>query len=499
MIRLDVLDAERNIVKANAFLDEGSDSTLFRDGFISRLRINGTPQALTVEGAGGVLRKYTSRRIQLEARLPAGDVVLLQGSTMPIVATPVALVDWNTLKKRWSYLTDLPLEINGGRVDILLGIDQAHLMTAIESRIGQADEPTAIWTRLGWIVRGVIKNTYKSLMARTYAVFADIEGSDALAQQMRRFCDTEDFGTEHKIDCVSEIDKQAIDVLESGTRRLTIGYEVPITWKVGEPDLPNNRPLAERRLTTLLNRFKEDPAFEQDYRRAMERNFEKGYAVMLETTDYGPPEYYLAHHGVRKGPRLRVVFDAAAPFKGKCLNDSILSGPALQTPLVSVILKFREGGIAWAADIEAMFSRIRLRKEDARYFRFLWKRDGEEQVRVCEMKRLPFGATCSPFIAISTIRRIATDISSDPRVIDAINTKMYVDDYLSSATSLEEAIKEAVGVKETLAKGDMHLQRWISNSASFLKILASTSVGSSGDLTELPLSRDDSEKVLGVY
>ncbi|XP_057379646.1 uncharacterized protein LOC130701871 [Daphnia carinata] len=115
------------------------------------------------------------------------------------------------------------------------------------------------------------------------------------------------------------------------------------------------------------------------------------------------------------------------------------------------------------------------------------------------MKRLPFGATCSPFIAISTIRRIATDISSDPRVIDAINTKMYVDDYLSSATSLEEAIKEAVGVKETLAKGDMHLQRWISNSASFLKILASTSVGSSGDLTELPLSRDDSEKVLGVY
>ncbi|XP_045028849.1 uncharacterized protein LOC123471498 [Daphnia magna] len=419
---------------------------------------------------------------------------------MPTVASPVPLVGWNTLKKRWRHLADLPVKSNGGRVDILLGIDQAHLTTATESRIGRENEPTAIRTRLGWIVREVIGTTIRNLTVRMHAVFANIEEEGAaLAKQMRRFCDTEDFGTEYNIDCVSETDRQAINILESGTRRLAVSYETPITWKIGEPDLPNNRQLAERRLATLLHRFKQEPDYGQEYTKTMEKNFKKGYAIVLEDANYGPPEYYLAHHGVRKCTKLRVVFDAAAPFKGKCLNDSILSGLALQTPLPSVILKFREGEIAWAADIEAMLSRIRLRQEDARYFRFLWRRNGEEEARVCEMKRLLFGATCSPFIAISTTRRIASDFSDDPRVIEAINKRMYVDDYLSSAKSKEEGIEEAVGVKETLAKGDMHLQGSISNSGAFLKTVAPTSMGVSSNLSELLLSSTDSEKVLGVF
>jgi hypothetical protein len=60
----------------------------------------------------------------------------------------------------------------------------------------------------------------------------------------------------------------------------------------------------------------------------MEKNFEEGYAVIVDEED-GRPEYYLSHHFVRKGEKKRVVFDAAANFKGKCLNGSILSGTAL--------------------------------------------------------------------------------------------------------------------------------------------------------------------------
>ena len=74
-----------------------------------------------------------------------------------------------------------------------------------------------------------------------------------------------------------------------------------------------------------------------------------------------------------KGPKLRVVFDAAAPFKEKCLNDTILSGQALQPVLPAVLIQFREREVAWAADVEAMFSRFRLRPADANYFCFLWR------------------------------------------------------------------------------------------------------------------------------
>ncbi|KZS02551.1 Uncharacterized protein APZ42_000367, partial [Daphnia magna] len=50
MIPLEVFDIDGNIVRANGFVDEGSDSTLFREGFVRRLRLQGSAQTLTVDG-----------------------------------------------------------------------------------------------------------------------------------------------------------------------------------------------------------------------------------------------------------------------------------------------------------------------------------------------------------------------------------------------------------------------------------------------------------------
>ncbi|XP_045023412.1 uncharacterized protein LOC116935800 [Daphnia magna] len=497
MVQAQVYDVDGNIVLANVFLDEGNDSTLFREGFIRKLRLDGTPHTLPVDGAGGMRSKYASRRVQVRLRFFDGEEETLKGSTLPTVASPAPVLEWSALKQRWKHLQDLPLQPSGRRVDILLGSDQAYFTTTLESRIGKKFEPTAILTRLGWIVRGVLGSGLLEAVVKSHAIFAADEDVDVLVQQMKRFCDSEEFGTEHQIPGMSESEKQAVQILEAGTRRLDVGYEVPITWKTGEPNLSNNRSLAEKRMKSLLRRFYEDPIFEEDYRQAMENNFKMGYAVYVEDPSDSQPEYYLAHHGVKKGKKWRVVFDAAAKFNGRCLNDSIHSSPALQNSLTSVIIKFREGEIALASDVEAMFSRIRLRTEDSRFFRFLWNRRGETESRVCEMRRLPFGATCSPFIAIATTRRAAADFAGPSFVSKAIEHKMYVDDYLSSAKTIHLAIQEATGVQEALAAGDLHLQGWISNSVEFLNLL---SVDVKASLVEeRSLDGDHEEKALGVY
>ena len=62
--------------------------------------------------------------------------------------------------------------------------------------------------------------------------------------------------------------------------------------------------------------------------------------------------------------RIRVHF--------KCLNDFIACGPVLQHPLPAVVIRFREGAIAWSAGVGAMFSRIRLKERDRPYHRFQW-------------------------------------------------------------------------------------------------------------------------------
>ena len=150
------------------------------------------------------------------------------------------------------------------------------------------------------------------------------------------------------------------------------------------------------------------------------------------------------------------------------MNDAILSGPALQSSLPSVLIQFREGAVAWASDVEAMFSRFRLNPSDANYFCFLW-RDISAKFVVCRMDRLPFGATCSPFIAIHTTHRAVADAEAGEGAVNAVKKKMYVDDYLGSARNVEEGLKEASIVRKALADADLHFQGWISISKNLFE------------------------------
>jgi hypothetical protein len=50
----------------NAFIEEGSDSTLMRQGFADPNKIFSVHQILTVEGASGVVTKYRSQRVNFK-------------------------------------------------------------------------------------------------------------------------------------------------------------------------------------------------------------------------------------------------------------------------------------------------------------------------------------------------------------------------------------------------------------------------------------------------
>jgi hypothetical protein len=104
--------------------------------------------------------------------------------------------------------------------------------------------------------------------------------------------------------------------------------------------------MVEDRFNSLLRRFERDSQFEADYRAAMKKTLGQGYASRFAGPALDEARYFIAHHGVYKGPKLRVDFDAAEYFKGKCLNDAILRGPTLQPSLPVVLIQFREGEVA---------------------------------------------------------------------------------------------------------------------------------------------------------
>ncbi len=295
------------------------------------------------------MTSYPSELIHFQVRAESGEIVNLEESTMQKVASPAPTTDRRKEKMRWPHLRYLPVGEVGGKVDVLIGTDHLHLLAARESREGEDYEPIASRTRFGWIIRGVTNRDAHALAVRSFIISGRTQ-LDQLTSEMRRFCDKAS-GTEYKQGCLSPDNQRVMALVKEMTRKLAVGYEVPIIWRKGEPDLPNNRAMAVNRYQSLLWRFQHQPELEQDYEAAMKKTLDQGYASRVE--DPTDAKYFLAHHGVYKGTKLRVVFDAAAHLRGKALNDAIIGGPALQPALAAVITRFRQEECALASDIEA--------------------------------------------------------------------------------------------------------------------------------------------------
>jgi hypothetical protein len=123
------------------------------------------------------------------------------------VASTTPVTDWGALKNRWSHLADLSVGKTGGRVDILIGQDLNHLTVALESRVGNDYEPLAIRSRLSWLIRDLISDSTTVSAFRIHTVTSSTQLLD-IASKLRRFCDTENFGTESTLVAIFEEDRQ---------------------------------------------------------------------------------------------------------------------------------------------------------------------------------------------------------------------------------------------------------------------------------------------------
>jgi hypothetical protein len=81
------------------------------------------------------------------------------------------------------------------------------------------------------------------------------------------------------------------------------------------------------------------------------------------------------------------------------------------------------------------------------------------------MDRLPFGATCSPFIYTSW--KTTIDAGAREKIVEAVKGKLYVVDFLSSSRAVAIGLEEAVAVERVLSGADLHIQGWILNSPEF--------------------------------
>ena len=190
-------------------------------------------------------------------------------------------------------------------------------------------------------------------------------------------------------------------------------------WKVNSTVvLENNISSAKKRYESLIKRLKKDPPLLKMYSKNMGEYVRKGYAVKVPKKEIQTVNtcWYLPHHPVvnpNKPGKVRVVFDAAAKFKGTSLNDMLLTGPDLLNSLIGVLLRFRDFPIAVCADIEAMFHQVKVCEQDTHALRFLWNADDPLHGAPDIYKMLVhiFGAKDSACCVTFAFRRTIVDFS----------------------------------------------------------------------------------------
>ena len=155
---------------------------------------------------------------------------------------------------------------------------------------------------------------------------------------------------------------------------------------------------------------------------------------------------------------------AAAKYQGVALNDKLLPGPDLLQSLIGIIFRFREHQIALSADIEAMFLQVAVPKDDSRSLRSLWREDPERRIEIYEYTRHVFGAKSSPTCANYALQQVAKDNAvNDENLVKAVQRNLYMDDFLKSVRTPQEAIEIYQKVRDILIKCGFKLTKWITS------------------------------------
>lgn len=495
-----------NSLSTYGFLDNGCTDTLIDRELADQLNLEGTLQRIGIKTIRRSEESIESQRVSFTLGPVDGcgrDIEVNEAYVLPDLNQSGQILPDSVDVSEYPHLQDLTFpEVDIKRVSIIIGsnVPAAHLQD--EVRVPPDNNgPFGYRFPLGWSIAGPLTCSGRGQASVNFL-------SVGIENQMERFWKIEDYGASKSDDKPLSIeDKRALKILEDTTRVVDGHYEVGLLWKEDQPQLPNNRTLAERRVDLLRRRLTK-PGNEEmaaKYRAVMSEYISKGYARKLtpeEAAKESSRTWYLPHHPVmnpNKPGKLRIVFDAAAEYEGTSLNKGLLQGPDMTNSLVGVLLRFRQGKVGLAADVEAMFHQVRVRKEDQDALRFLWwTNDYSQHPDVYVMEVHIFGATSSPCVANSVLRRTATDNAKkfSPEVAAVVEKNFYVDDALPSFSSNALATRVAADLAEMLEHGGFHLTKFMSNSKEVLSSIPVERRAAPNldvELNELPV-----ERALGV-
>ena len=372
-------------------------------------------------------------------------------------------------------------------VDLLIGNDNACLMTVFEERVGVSRcDLHAVLTPLGWLACGGVSPLEKeSVKVCRVKADVDLDVETPLNQELvwrdDRIRELEEALRDVNLQDLkmdsSRADKEAKQFVETHTVVKNSRFTIPIPLKSCVEALPNNINVAQKRLNSLRKKALKD----EDLRSFLAESF-----CDLQDLSYIEPVvdrngvdesvvWYLPYF-VTSQAKKRIVYDGRADLNGVCINDFIETGPDLLNSLADILARFRLGKFGMMADLTKCFFQIGLPENQRDLFRILWFENNDvENGKMVKFRftRHPWGVKSSPFIASFAIQKTLEDNATGASELtrSTIRKNIYMDDVIFDVDSLEEARTIAHEAIELFHSRGFKLVKWSANKDT-LSVLA---------------------------
>ncbi|XP_032363653.1 uncharacterized protein LOC116677092 [Etheostoma spectabile] len=494
-----------------ALLDTQSDSTFIENEVSKELQADAYPVKLkltTMLGENMIMKSERVSGLRVRGYNSCFHIDLPPSYTKDCIPVNRDHIPTHETAKQWPHLTTISDKIPPllcCDIGLLIGYNCPRALTPRQVLAGKDNEPYAILTDLGWSIVGCstphLDETGSSLCHRVaLKELPPVTPMDVLSALESDFKDTK---TDDKT--VSQEDLVFLDKLKESIRKNDQGhYEMPLPFKQ-RPHLPDNKKLAEIRLSHLRRKFHKDEKYKKDYTAYMDEIIERGDVEEVDENGTNGERWYIPHHGIyhpKKPGKLRIVFDCSAKYGGTSLNEHLLPGPDMINNLTGVLIRFRQHPIALMCDIEKMFHQFHVQKDDRNYLRFLWWKGGNTDTPPQEfrMKVHLFGAVSSPGCANYGLKYLAKEnCLSHPIGSQFMARDFYVDDGVTSTNTVEKAIQVAHEAREICAKGGLRLHKFVSNNYAVLQSLPSSECAIDTKTKDLTFTDIPLERALGIH
>ena len=225
-------------VTVNAFLDNGSDTTLIHRSLKSRLGLTGEPTSLIVDTMNGK-GEITTTPVSLELISSDGTATIQVHRAWTVDALPNIKVASPPMDlQAWSHLDGVPLPpLQDSDVQMLIGTDVPKAHWVWDQRTGEPDNPYSVRGPLGWVILGPVGSRFPSAPKANVHCPKATEEIDATLERKLNVESAE-------VTCTKVImphgDKVTLHCMTAPMHLMDRHYEVELPWNPGVPCLPEN-------------------------------------------------------------------------------------------------------------------------------------------------------------------------------------------------------------------------------------------------------------------